>query len=253
MENHRLLLYFTLFFIVYLLWAQWQIDYGPQPETTVTQQTIAKDDVPGIEAPTIVPEADMPAMQTAVSVKEKTVSAGQRIHVITDLVDAEIDTRGGDIRRVMLRQYAVVAEKPEEKLVFLTDSEVNYHVAQSGLVSVNKTSAPTHNEIYSSEKTLYRLGEGESELTIPLHWVGEDGVRVTKTYTFHRGDYTVDVSHRVTAGQNDWSGSQYLQLVRAQPSDENASSFIHTYTGGVIYNDEIKYEKYDFDDIAEKT
>ena len=37
MENQRFLLYFTLFFISYLLWSEWQIAYGPQPveETAV--------------------------------------------------------------------------------------------------------------------------------------------------------------------------------------------------------------------------
>ena len=37
MENQRFLFIFTLFFITYLLWAQWQIDYGPAPvENTIT-------------------------------------------------------------------------------------------------------------------------------------------------------------------------------------------------------------------------
>ena len=39
MENQRLLLYFTLFFICYLLWAEWQMDYGPKPEATVAEET----------------------------------------------------------------------------------------------------------------------------------------------------------------------------------------------------------------------
>jgi hypothetical protein len=32
MGNHRILLYFTLFFIIYMIWAQWQLAYGPKPE-----------------------------------------------------------------------------------------------------------------------------------------------------------------------------------------------------------------------------
>ena len=32
MGNHRVLLYFTLFFIIYMIWAQWQLAYGPKPE-----------------------------------------------------------------------------------------------------------------------------------------------------------------------------------------------------------------------------
>ena len=36
MENHRILLYFTLFFITYLLWAEWQMDYGPKPVAPIS-------------------------------------------------------------------------------------------------------------------------------------------------------------------------------------------------------------------------
>ena len=54
-------------------------------------------------------------------------------------------------------------------------------------------------------------------------------------------------SSACTAGNNDWSASQYLQLVRSRPSGEGESAFIRTYTGGVVYSDDIKYEKYDFD------
>jgi len=43
-----------------------------------------------------------------------------------------------------------------------------------------------------------------------------------------------------------------MQITRSRPIDENGNAFIHTYTGGVVYNEEIKYEKYDFDDIAEE-
>ncbi len=32
MGNQRILLYFTLFFIIYMIWAQWQMDYGPKTE-----------------------------------------------------------------------------------------------------------------------------------------------------------------------------------------------------------------------------
>jgi hypothetical protein len=40
MGNHRLLLYFTLFFIVYMIWAQWQLAYGPKPEVVAESTTV---------------------------------------------------------------------------------------------------------------------------------------------------------------------------------------------------------------------
>ena len=250
MENQRLLLYFALFFITYLLWAEWQQDYGPKPEpvTTLQPATTAAPAAP-VEAPEA---AEAPADPGLVEQKPAAAPTSQRIQVVTDLVEFEIDTKGGDIVKALLRDYAKTAENPQDKLLLLNDSENRFFVAQSGLVSVNSKSAPTHNAIYTAEQSQYRLSEGVDEIKVPLVWTGENGVSVHKTFTFRRGDYVVDVEHTVKAGDADWSGSQYMQLVRTPPSDDGGATFIYTYTGGVIYNDEIKYEKIDFDDIAEQ-
>ncbi len=53
----------------------------------------------------------------------------------TDLLDVEIDTRGGDIRKMVLLDYAKTADKPDVKLALMEDNDDNYFIAQSGLVS----------------------------------------------------------------------------------------------------------------------
>jgi YidC/Oxa1 family membrane protein insertase len=255
MQNQRLLLYFTLFFIVYLLWAEWQMDYGPKPAIQPESAAVTTDQqtAPDITTPDAVPEAaSVPGETVLVADTQEAATDSQRIRVITDVLDVEIDTRGGDIRRAILRNYAKTADNPEEKLVLMTDDARNYFIAQSGLVSVNKNTAPTHNAIYSAQQTSYRLAEGEDEIQVPLTWKGNDGVKVEKIYTLRRGDYVINTQHKVTAGSEDWSGSQYMQLVRTPPADEEGNAFIYTYTGGVIFNNDIKYEKIDFDDIAEQ-
>ena len=252
MGNQRVLLYFTLFFIIYMIWAQWQVTYGPQPETVndkgvVTQQTLENGVVP--EAASIPTTSSSTPVTT---IEKETAVNSQRIHIITDVLDVEIDTKGGNVLRTVLRDYAVTADKPEEKVVLMTDENINYQVAQSGLVSINKGTAPSHNAIYHSEKSVYRLAEGTDVIEVPLYWEGENGVKIKKVLTFRRNDYVVDVKYYITAGEKNWSGSDYMQIVSARPVDKNANAFIHTYTGAVIYNDEIKYEKYSFDDIAEE-
>ena len=249
MENQKTLLYFTLFFVAYLLWAEWQKDYGPKPEVPVAVESSQQDKT---TMDSSVPAAASVPGAVAVTQNVATASTSQRIKIVTDVLEVEIDTRGGDIRKAVLRKYAIDAEKPEVKVELLTDNEVNFHIAQSGLVSANAKTAPTHNDVYTAEQLTYRLAEGVDEIKVPLHWVGIDGSKVTKLYTFHRDDYTINVDHNVAAGQNGWSGSQYMQLLRTQPSTEGGSMFIHTYTGGVIFNDEIKYEKIDFDDMQEQ-
>ena len=249
--NQRVLLYFTLFFIVYMIWAQWQLDYGPKPEPVVATQTDLKNEksLSLEDIPQAVTSDN--AEQLASPVVKEVDTNSERIKVVTDVLEVEIDTKGGDIRRVVLRDYSVTAKNPEEKLVLMTDESINYHIAQSGLVSVNKGSAPSHNAIYRSEQNIYRLAEGEDIIEVPLYWENDSGVSVKKVLTFKRNNYAIDVNYFITADQQNWSGSDYMQLTRSRPVDENENVFIHTYTGGVVYNEEIKYEKYDFDDIAE--
>jgi YidC/Oxa1 family membrane protein insertase len=248
MENQRLLLYFTLFFIVYLLWAEWQMDYGPKPETAVTEVR-----EPEKQETTEVPDAVATPDAAAIVETTKQEQPGrQRINILTDVLDVEIDTKGGDIRKAVLLNYSKKADQPEQKLELLSDTDYNFFIAQSGLVSVNAGTAPTHNAVYSVEQDSYQLAEGVDEVKIPLTWKGKNGVEVTKVYTFRRNDYAIDLEHIVKAGNADWSGSQYMQLVRIPPTEEDKSAFIHTYTGGVVFNDDIKYEKIDFDDMAEQ-
>ena len=249
MGNHRVLLYFTLFFIIYMIWAQWQIEYGPKPAPVVVQEKTADGVIK--EA---VPSADISAIngQAAPAIVENAAPISDRIKIVTDVLDVEIDTKGGDIVRVVLRDYSVTADKPEELLVLLTDENVNYYVAQSGLVSKNKGTAPTHNAVYRSEQNVYRLAEGTDVIEVPLYWTNNDGVSVKKVLTFRRNDYVIDVNYTITAGSQNWTGSDYMQITRSLPVETNGNAFIHTYTGGVVYNEEIKYEKYDFDDIAEE-
>ncbi len=245
MENHRLLLYFTLFFLIYMLWAQWQIDYSPKPAQIATDNPAASS---GEAAPT-------PAAVTLPGgVADSPAAEGESksVQVITDVIEVEIDTRGGDVRRVKLRDYAANADQPEEKLELLTELPDYYFVAQSGLVSAAPESAPTHNAIYSVEQDSYRLAEGEEVIEVVLHWRNNAGTQVSKRFRFHRNSYDIDVEYNIVAGAQDWVGSEYMQLVRTPPPAGNESKFIYTYTGGVVFNQEIKYQRVAFDDIADE-
>ena len=156
MDNHRILLYFTLFFIIYLLWAQWQMEYGPKPVEPAASQT-SEQQLTGNNS-MAAPEATLaPGTPSIVQPAQTEVRSSELVHVITDVVDVEIDTLGGSVVRVTLRDYAVEADQPEIKLDLLSPERSAFHVAQSGLVSVQVDTAPSHNTVFSAQQSTYRL------------------------------------------------------------------------------------------------
>ena len=62
MSNYRVLLYFTLFFLLYLIWAQWQMDYGPKPEPVSTTDTTAE--TAAVPAAAEIPQPSITSTET---------------------------------------------------------------------------------------------------------------------------------------------------------------------------------------------
>jgi len=260
MDNQRLLLFVALSFVMLLMWDAWQEGNAPQ-QTTITAD--ASSTVP--DAPKDLPSAPVTASETgsmsaapaaadgpALSSAEP-LPKGQRILVNTGTLDVIIDTHGGDIREVDLLDYPVAADEPDKPFQLMKDRLPNLFVAQSGLLASGEGSAPDHYTIYQAEQTEYALAPGQEELRVPMTWDSGNGIQVVKTFIFHRDSHLIDVEHKViNSTSSAWDGRQYRQLQRTRPDGSGESMFIYTYTGGVVYSDETKYEKIDFDDMAEK-
>ena len=251
MDNQRLFLFVALSFVVLLLWQAWMEDYGPKPlaegPTATTESATASappaDDLP-LAAGDTQPAQILPP-------EELVLSSGQQLRVETDVLSIEIDTTGGDLRGADLLSYPATTAADSPPFRLLNGTLPNLHVVQSGL-RTQDGEEPTHHAIYSAEQTHYRLADGADTLQVPLHWRSPAGVEVTKIYTFRRGSFEVGLEHRVTNNSgSDWRGRQYRQLQRTWSAEVGQSTFIHTYLGGVLYSPEEKYEKIDFDDMAE--
>ncbi|HHH36466.1 MAG TPA: membrane protein insertase YidC [Gammaproteobacteria bacterium] len=253
MDNQRVILFFVLSFVLLLMWQAWQEDYGTSPGEPASSRTASQEQAPAADVPQAPAAAganNTPADARVPSPKEDLLEKGRRIRVVTDLLDVEIDTHGGDLRRADLLAYPVSTAQPDVPFRLMEDGRQRVFVAQSGLLSPQ--GAPDHHAIYKAAQAEYRLAEGADELRVPLVWESGNGLRVTKTYIFHRDRYVVDVEHRVENGTGQpWQGMQYRQFQRTEPTDAEKSAFIYTYTGGVIYSPEEKYEKISFDDMRE--
>ena len=256
MDNTRLFLFAALVFVGMLIWQQWQADYGPQPQparqtelsgadTQSGTQTLV-DDLPEL-ADTVAPNGAASTDANAAA-DPGAVAAVQLVTVDTDVIRVLIDTRGGVVRSLKLKQYPTSLEQPDDWLELVHSDVDSSHILQSGLRNKAST-APTHHSIYRVDQTEYRLEDGQAELIVPLYW-SENGIEVVKSYHFKPGNYLVDVKHRVSnQSQQDWQGSEYRQIQRTRPLE--TSRLLYTYTGSVYYNEEAKFEKVTFDDMED--
>jgi YidC/Oxa1 family membrane protein insertase len=247
MDNARFVLFVFFIFLSVMLWQQWQVDYGPKPEIAPGQSAAAPEARPDV--PETARGVDEIPQQTAPTAALSAVQH-QRIAVATDVVRMEIDTEGGDIRSLDLPGYPESKDSPDKPVRLFTDEAGLMFVAQSGFLG-NEASAPTHHSAWRAEAAAYKLADGQDTLRIPLTWTNGQGVVVTKTYILKRGSYDIQLEQTVSnRGQTEWTGRQYVQLQRKDPGDKNKDQFVRTYTGGVLYTPEEKYEKISFKDMA---
>lgn len=246
MDNIRLFLIFALAYTGFLIWQAWQEDYGPKVSEPVATVPQTQGDLSVPEAPQV---AQIDSSTPEITNDTAKVAGSRLISVQTDTFNIQIDTRGGSIVQALLNNYPVSVEQPKVKFELLGTSSADYFIAQSGLLSQQR--APNHKALFQTARDQYVLAEGEDKLVVELVWHGEEGLSVTKRYVFTRGSHNVELVHIVDNGSNQvWSGREYRQLQRGEPQSEG-NAFMYTYTGGVIYSPEDKYQKYDFDDLAE--
>jgi YidC/Oxa1 family membrane protein insertase len=254
MDNVRLFLLLALAFTGMLLWQAWQEDYGQAarvaaPTATESTNTQAvSDDTPSAPAPSA---AAVPAVSTDTAAGD---AAGARlIEVLTDTLRLKIDTRGGTIVEAYLQQYPVSLDQPDNKFRLLSSQPAAFYVAQSGLLSRDAETAPTHQALYQAAADQFVLQDGEDSLTVDLVWRGPKGITVLKRYEFTRGTHEVTLTHTVNnQGEAPWTGGEYRQLQRTQnETSPPENAFMYTYTGGAIYSPEDKYKKFSFEDLGE--
>jgi YidC/Oxa1 family membrane protein insertase len=272
MANIRPVLLITLVFLAYLIWLEWQKDYGPKPEAqppaitqadpagdtpdvpTLTENNVAETDTPA-DLPDLSEAVAPPSEQSRVSSPEQTASPKNTVEVTTDVLRLEIDLTGGTVVLAELLDYSETVDNPEQKVVLLQPTGPQTFIAQSGLLS--HQSAPNHASTYSSLQSSWSLEEGQDVVEVPLTWRSEDGIEVTKRFILNRGQYDIEVVHEVrNSSAAPWLGSRYDQLQRAVPSDEGGGGFNnperYSFKGIAFYNAEDKFQKVDFDEVVEE-
>jgi YidC/Oxa1 family membrane protein insertase len=255
MDIQRLIAFVVFTFSALLLWDAWQKHSAPKvlpvAGTAVTSQTPGPGTAPTttLTVPTPAPQPSaLPAAPGGAPVE----ASGKGIVVKTDLFEVELNTAGGDIRKVTLFKVFSALDR-HKPLTLLAPDPKQYFVTQTGLLGEG---LPSHKANYAAEADVFSLPEGKDEVQVRLMTKDSAGAEVVKTFTFRRGSYEILVSYAIrNAGQEPLAPFAYFQFLRDgnQPSQEAAQTSavagVATFTGPAVYTDEAKFVKVDFKDI----
>ncbi len=188
----------------------------------------------------------------------------QLISVKTDTVDALIDPSGGDIISLTLPKYPASLPEggepttPFQLLVNSPDCEGETTCVFTAQSALAKSDGPDNNNnrsVYRVARHEYTLANGENNLTVDLH-KSENGVDITKSFTFHRDEYDISVNYKIVNNSDKvWRDRFYAQLKRdnsEDPSQLNSKAPMNTYLGAAVRSKDEPYTKLPFKDITEK-
>lgn len=262
MDNIRLVLYILLALTGMQIYSAWQKDHAPANQLGQTEQTLAQfNDSTSDQTPSNRLEDELISPVTPTTLANTQLATEQPIektetdfvHVKTDVLDILISTHGGNIVQTNLNEYPQKL-KSKETIQLQTLNPENYYSLQFGLRTAQNSplnvALPTYKTEYTARAKSYELKDGQNELIVPLIWQ-ENGIQVTKLFVFKRNAYLID--HKVSIQNNTdlpWVGQEYRRIQRTDVKD--SQPFVYTYTGGVYYNEEDKYEKVSYEEMSGK-
>ncbi|GGB65572.1 membrane protein insertase YidC [Shewanella inventionis] len=242
MESQRNILLIGLLFVSFLMWQQWQTDKAPQP---VAQQTVTQTNAATINGAD-VPEADSTGMPVDLPATKNLIT------VSTDQLDIKISPVGGDIVYAALVTHKVEIDK-DDPFIILEQTNTNTYIAQSGLIGRNGIdSSAKGRAAFAAQQTSYTLADGQDTLSVPLTFTADNGVTYVKTFTFTRGQYDVGVDYSINNTSDAPLQVQMYGQIKQTIKESESSMMMPTYRGAAFSTQDTRYEKYDFEDMADK-
>lgn len=267
MDNIRIFVWAGLALLLWMNFQAWQKDYSSVP---MLERPLSNGEgtplpsVPGsvddsskeVAVDSILPEIpNAPAVSESPEIGAASpVVRRNLIHVQTDVLDIQIDPRGGDIVSAKLLSYPFRKDQPDIPVTLLNSDIDELFVFHTGLRALDGGPEANHLSTFTAERDEYILQEGSSELIVRLTWAGADGLAAEKKYRFIRGNYAIDLDQVVhNDSKSPYRFVSYLQIQRRHQPPERSMFDVdsYSYTGPVVYDGE-KYEKLDVEDLPEE-
>lgn len=234
---------------LFMLGEKWFAEYGPKSNPVAVESKGAeRSEVGDIPSPTTgqspVAAKESPTVPTSTSAP----IAGETITLRNDVLELQISTIGGDIRRAVLLKHGDTLD-PRKPFVLLETGGDHTYLAQSGLTVKG---LPNHKSAFTASRKDAQLTDGQNEVSVDLTATGADGVSVvTKRYSLKRGEYVLSLSQHIAGlPPESQSPTAYFQLIRDEKPPVGDSRWVPTYNGVAVYTAKDKYQKVSFEDIA---
>ncbi|MFW8566128.1 membrane protein insertase YidC [Orrella sp. 11846] len=249
MDIRRTILLVIFAFSLFMLWNNWQVHQGGTPLIGVEPQQASQSQTTDKSQPG-VPNAAQANGQPAVAPIPAQATQSEIVTITTDVLRMEFDLIGAQLVKAELLKFPETNNRAVP-FVLLDNNDEHTYIVQTGIVG-----APD-GQNYPTHLIPFRLLEGPTSMqgdTLTVRFEAEsDGVRVTKSFTFKKGSYAIDVDHQIeNLTDNPVTPSLYLQITRDDSTPETTSGFYSTFTGAAVYSEEDKFQKVDFSDIAKK-
>jgi len=261
MDNQRLLTWSFFGFMVFLTWQAWVEDYRTPPPVESAPVEAAQPATPQAppastgDLPTISDSAanDVPSLSAGSPEPEPSVTGADVVRVVTDVLDLEISTAGATLQRAALLNYPVSKDDPDVLVELLSPAANTLGLVETGLILADREEEPNHFAVFTAAENEYRLGDAD-ELTAEFSWTDGAGLTATKTFTFRRGSYVIDIRQTLeNASGTTVNAGAYAQIRRRSFDPERSMFDVDSYSfdGPIIYDGE-RSRKLDRDDLLDE-
>jgi YidC/Oxa1 family membrane protein insertase len=246
MDIQRTGLLAILGILTYVLFLQWNRYTETNHEVTqvaAMQPSTVSQSKPTNEIPSTNSRLETPVAPS------KSTTDGNHLLIRTPITDITIDLTGGDIIQVLLKDYPVSLNDPDNPIALLDMSNRTY-VAQSGLVGTDGPDAASNGRpVYQAEQDQYVVN---APTDISIQTTTQSGLTVTKTFSIDPNRYDIQVTHTIqNTSDTTKTVSPFVQLKRdnsADPSIQNSMG-MQAFLGYALRTAEERYRKVSFSDF----
>ncbi len=235
----RIALYGVLFLLVTTLFNLWDKEHSTSTNQATTSSSQKEKDETGIPLPSLP--------TTSGETKQTQATSSKTVLVKTDVINAILDLKGGNIVNLNLPTYPESLEKKNSPYQLLSDDPENYYVVQAGIRNANAVNEPI---FYQAQQTQFELKPGQTSLQVILNGKNNKGIDFKKIYTFTKQSYLIEMVITATNTTSSvWEGQGYEQLVRKNVEKKsslmNAFNF-SSFLGAAYSTQQETYQKLSF-------